>query len=66
MEKKQTIPRWETKYFNCLNNEFILRIPVDSLLCTAGIRDAASFAHRANTQGVGGQKMRPTVGQVGG
>lgn len=64
--EKDGIPRWETKYFKCLNNEFILRIPVDSLLCTAGIRDAARFAHCANTQGVGGQKMRPTVGQVGG
>lgn len=48
--------RWETKYSKCLNNEFILRLPVNSLLCTAGIRDAACFAHRANTQGVAGQK----------
>lgn len=56
--------RWETKYFKCLNNYFILRFPVNSLLCKAGIRDAACFPHRTNTQGVAGQK-RAADGRTG-
>lgn len=56
--------RWETKYFKRLNNYFILRFPVNSPLCKAGIRVAACFPHRTNTQGAAGQK-RAADGRTG-